>query len=204
MPRLKPPAPEASRATCDEAALVALLGRIRFGDASALGQLYDLTVGRLHALALRVLGNADDAEEALSDVYLQVWERAASYCPERGAVMAWLQTLAWSRSSDLARARRRRQPPGLHPDDTPLAYMACEEPGPQLLAERAGAGARVQAALAGLGEAQRRVLELAFGEEMSHAQIAELTGQPLGTVKSHARRGLAALRAALDPGEDAS
>lgn len=198
MSRLKSPAPEASRATCDEAALVALLGRIRFGDASALGQLYDLTVGRLHALALRVLGNADDAEEALSDVYLQVWERAASYCPERGAVMAWLQTLAWSRACDLGRARRRRQPRGLHPDDTPLAYVESEEPGPQLLAERAGAGARVQAALAGLGAAQRRVLELAYGEEMSHAKIAEVTGLPLGTVKSHAHRGLAALRAALD------
>lgn len=182
--------------------MVALLGRIRFGDASALGQLYDLTVGRLHAVAVRVLGNVDDAEEALADVYLQVWERAASYCPERGAVMAWLQTLAWSRASDLARARRRRQPPALHPDDTPLAYMESEEPGPQLVAERAGAASRVQAAMAGLGEAQRRVLELAFGEDMSHAEIAEVTGLPLGTVKSHARRGLAALREALDPTQE--
>lgn len=204
MPRLQSPAPEASRATCDEAALVALLGRIRFGDASALGQLYDLTVGRLHAVALRVLGNVDDAEEALADAYLQVWDKAASYCPERGAVMAWLQTLAWSRACDLARARRRRQPPGLHPDDSPLAYMESEDPGPQRLAEREGAAARVQAAMARLGDAQRRVLELAFGEDMSHAQIAELTGQPLGTVKSHARRGLAALRAALDLSEDGS
>jgi RNA polymerase sigma-70 factor (ECF subfamily) len=100
---------------------------------------------------------------------------------------------------DHRRARLRRQPPGLHPDDAVLAYRESEDPAPDLLAEQHGLARQVGAALAELGEAQRRVLELAFREDMSHAEIAERTGLPLGTVKSHARRGLAALRAALEP-----
>ena len=97
------------RTACDEAALVALLGRIRFGDAEALGQLYDQTLGQVHGLALRVVGNAQDAEEVVADVFLQVWEQAVGFCPERGAVMAWLLTLAWSRAVDKQRRGRRQR-----------------------------------------------------------------------------------------------
>lgn len=199
MPQLQ--SPTRLRDACDEAALVALLGRIRFGDAEALGQLYDQTLGQVYALALRVLGNPQDAEEVVADVFLQVWERAVSYCPERGAVMAWLQTLAWSRAIDLRRKLVRRSPPGLHPDDAVLAYTESEDPGPEQLARSRGFAARARQALDELPPGQRRVLELAFHEDLSHAEIAERTGLPLGTVKSHARRGLANLRSALD-GED--
>lgn len=185
----------------DDAALVALVGRIRFGDAGALGQLYDRTLGQVYGLALRVLGNAQDAEEAVADVYLQVWERAVSYCPTRGAVMAWLQTLAWSRALDHRRRSRRRSPPGLHPAGPELAYTESEDPSPEQMAERHARAGRVRAALDALAPGQRRVLELACYEELSHAEIAQRTGLPLGTVKSHARRGLAALRSAMD-GED--
>lgn len=199
MPRLL--SPTAPRVDCDDAALVALLGRIRFGDADALGQLYDQTLGQVYGLALRVLGNPQDAEEAVADVYLQVWDRAASYCPERGAVMAWLQTLAWSRALDHRRRSRRKSPPGLHPDASELTYTESEDPSPEQMAERHGRAGRVRAALDALAPGQRRVLELSCYEELSHAEIAERTGLPLGTVKSHARRGLAALRSAMD-GED--
>lgn len=199
MPLLSPTPPSTEPSSCVDPALVALVGRIRFGDAAALGEFYDLTVGRTHAIALRILGNAADAEEAVADVYLQVWERAAAYCPGRGAVLAWLQTLAWSRAMDHKRAAMRRQPPGLHPDAGQLAYIESEDPRPDWLAETQDLARRVGAALANLAEAQRRVLELAFGQDLSHAEIAERTGLPLGTVKSHARRGLAALRDALEP-----
>lgn len=196
MPRLlQTPATTPDRP--EDAELVALVGRIRFGDAEALGTLYDQTLGRVHALALRVLGNPQDAEEVVADVYLQVWDRAVAYCPERGAVMAWLQTLAWSRAIDHRRRRQRRATPGLHPGDAELAYTESEDPAPDTLAERHARAGQVRAALASLGPAQRRVLELAFYEELSHAEIAERTGLPLGTVKSHARRGLACLRSAM-------
>lgn len=199
MPQLQTPTRQ--RSACDEAALVALLGRIRFGDAEALGQLYDQTLGQVHGLALRVLGNPQDAEEVVADVYMQVWERSASYCPDRGAVMAWLQTLAWSRALDHRRRSRRHSPPGLHPDGAELTYTKSEDPTPEQMAARHLRAGRVRAALDDLAPGQRRVLELACYEELSHAEIAERTGLPLGTVKSHARRGLAALRSAMD-GED--
>ena len=199
MPQLQ--SPTRLRTACDEAALVALLGRIRFGDAEALGQLYDQTLGQVHGLALRVVGNAQDAEEVVADVFLQVWDRAVSYCPQRGAVMAWLQTLAWSRAIDHKRRLSRRSPPGLHPDDAVLAYTESEDPGPEHLAQSQALATRVRQALDELAPGQRRVLELAFYEDLSHAEIAERTGLPLGTVKSHARRGLASLRSAMD-GED--
>mgnify|MGYP006158020815 CR=1 FL=1 len=181
-----------------EAELVALVARLRFGDAEALGRLYDLALGRVYAVALRVLRDPGDAEEVVSDVFLQVWEQAATYCPERGAVMAWLQTLAWSRAVDrLRRLRRHRVPEGLHPDALPAAYTPGEGDPAEGLLDALGNAARVREAFARLSPAQREVLALAYGEDLSHPEIAARTGLPLGTVKSHARRGLAALRAAL-------
>ena len=183
---------------CLEAELVALVGRLRFGDAEALGRLYDLSLGRVYAVALRVLRDPADAEEVVSDVFLQVWEQAAAYCPERGSVLAWLQTLAWSRAVDrLRRLRRHRAVEPLHPDATVAAYASGEgDPGEVMLASF-GNARRVREAFAALTPAQRQVLSLAYGDELSHPEIAERTGLPLGTVKSHARRGMAALRAAL-------
>lgn len=190
--------PESASPPADDAALVALVQRIRHGDTDALGRLYDLSLGRVYGIALRVLGQAEDAEEVVSDVFVQVWESASRYCPERGGVLAWLQTLAWSRAVDRRRRNRwrRRECAELHPDDPALAYRPCED---QLVTwlDRLSRVQRLGPALAALSPAQRRVIELAFKEDLSHAEIALRTGLPLGTVKSHARRALAALRSAL-------
>ena len=187
----------------DESALVALMGRIRFGDAEALGTLYDLALGRVYGLALRVLRQPQDAEEVVGDVFLQVWDQAVSYCPQRGSVMAWLQTLAWSRSVDrLRRLRRQRLEQPLHPDGDEDAYRAGEDQPADALLDHLGNVQSLRRAFEHLTPIQRRVLELAYHEELSQPEIAERTGLPLGTVKSHARRGLAALREALQEGTD--
>ena len=187
----------------DEAALVALMGRIRFGDADALGSLYDLALGRVYGLALRVLRQPQDAEEVVSDVFLQVWDQAVSYCPQRGSVMAWLQTLAWSRAVDrLRRLRRQRLETPLHPEGDEDAYASGEDLPVDALLDHLGNVQALQQAFASLSPVQRTVLELAYREELSQPEIAERTGLPLGTVKSHARRGLAALREALQEGTD--
>ncbi|KFN52150.1 hypothetical protein N790_03370 [Arenimonas malthae CC-JY-1] len=195
MPVVSPP-PAVSPATPDEAALVALVGRIRFGDAEALGQLYDLTVGRVYALALRVLRQPQDAEEVVGDVFLQVWEQAVGYCPERGTVLPWLLTLAWSRAVD-RRRRRGAQSREVHPEALGDAYRESEEDPASELLEHLANVQRLAPALAALSPAQRTVLMLAYHEDLSQPEIALRTGLPVGTVKSHARRGLAALRAAL-------
>lgn len=197
------PAAKALPDAPDEAALVALMGRIRFGDAEALGRLYDLALGRVYGLALRVLRQPQDAEEVVSDVFLQVWDQAVSYCPERGSVMAWLQTLAWSRAVDRQRRlRRQRLETPLHPEGDEDAYENSEAQPADALLDHLGNVQALQRAFQALTPVQRTVLELAYHEELSQPEIAERTGLPLGTVKSHARRGMAALRDALQDGKD--
>ncbi|MGH8049636.1 MAG: sigma factor, partial [Arenimonas sp.] len=77
--------------------------RIAKQDADALAKLYELTVSRVYAVVMRVLRHAADAEEVISDVYLQVWEKANRFESERGSVMAWMNTIAWSRAVDKLR-----------------------------------------------------------------------------------------------------
>ena len=176
----------------------ALLRGVLARDQSALARLYDLTADRINAVAQRVLGNAHDAEEVVVDVFQQVWNRAAQYEAGRGSVLRWLLVIAQTRALDLRRRlrdRSRTQP--LHPDVDDVAYTAREERSVSDLLDAVAGGTAVHAALATLSAQQRRLLELAFLREQSHQEIAAAEGLPLGTVKSHIRRGLLALREAL-------
>lgn len=165
---------------------------------AALGRLFDLCADRVFGVALRVLGDRDDAEEAVSDVFQQVWERAASYAPERGSVMSWLLVIAYTRSIDIKRrVKERRRHDPLHPDEQGETYTECEDRGIVDLLDLMTSGTAIHGALSELPERQRTLITMAFMEDLSHQQIAERTGLPLGTVKSHIRRGLMQLRDAL-------
>ena len=183
----------------DEAAmLAALIERIGQRDSQALSRLYELTLGRVYALSMRVLENPADAQETVGDVYLQVWAKAADYDAERGEPLAWLQTLAWSRALDRRRRRQRQsREVELHPEEPQVAYTECEEVSVEQAAERWWSARAVHRAFVELSEPQQIVLRLLFEEDMSQQEVAEKTGWPLGTVKSHSRRGLAVLREAL-------
>jgi RNA polymerase sigma-70 factor (ECF subfamily) len=198
--------PAAGLPNDDEQLLRSLIVRIRARDEQALASLYDLTLGRVYGLVLRVVRQPADAEEVVGDLYMHVWEKAADYAPERGAVMAWLQTQAWSRAVDrLRRVRRRSQEVSLHPEEGEAAYRECEGLGVEQIAEACYASQGIRQAFKSLTDAQQNILQLAFFEDMSHQEISDRTGIPLGTVKSHARRGLAALRAVLgDEGRELS
>lgn len=180
--------------------IAGLLAQVARGDAAALGRLYDASLSAVYGLILRVLRNDADAEEVVGDVYLQVWERAGDFDPARGAALAWLRTLAWSRAIDRQRRQRRHglEVP-LHPDEDSPAYawMECEGLRPEEAASAWSSARAVRQAFSTLTDIQQRILHLAFEQDMSHQDIARHTSLPLGTVKSHARRGLAALRAAL-------
>ena len=176
-----------------------LVGRIRARDQRALGRLYDLTADRVYGVALRVLGNVHDAEEIVCDVFQQVWQRAAQFMPERGTALRWLLVIAHSRALD---ARRRLRPERfnqpLHPEGTEDAYTDDEtRPVDQLLDALRG-GTAVHRAMSELGEEQRKLIALAFFAGLTHQEISERVGMPLGTVKSHIRRGLARLREYLE------
>lgn len=182
----------------DEEQLASLLRSVAGRDAQALARFYDLSLGCVYGLILRVVRNPADAEEVVSDLYLQVWDKAAEYCRERGSVLAWLKTLAWSRAVDRQRkCSRHAGEVELHPEAVEDAYTECEGLSVEQTAEAWSSARAVQATFATLSDIQRQVLTLAFHQDMSHQDIATLTRLPLGTVKSHVRRGLASLRQAL-------
>ena len=183
----------------DEAMWRGLIARMREREEAALGQLYDAAADRLYAVALRVLGDVADAEEAVADAFAQAWEQAERYDPQRGSVMAWLLLMTRSRALD----RRRRRETGfvrLGGEEGEKALEREESPsrGAEDLLDLLQHGGALHAALATLAPAPRQLIKLAFLEDLSHQQIADHTGMPIGTVKSHIRRGLERLRQALE------
>ena len=194
------PGPEDNGET-ERAELQAVLLRIADHDEHALGRFYDLTLSRIYGLILRVVRNPADAEEVVGDVYLQVWEKACDFRPERGCVLAWLKTLAWSRAVDRQRrGRKYAMEVELHPEAPESAYTECESRNAEAALMAWSSADAVAKAFRVLSDVQKLILTLAFQQDMSHQDIAQHTGLPLGTVKSHARRGLAALRTALGGG----
>lgn len=181
-----------------EADLVGLIERLSARDTRALNELYAHTVDRLYALACKVAGDTRDAEEVVADVYQYVWERAHEYDAGRGCVLAWLSMLTWSRASD---RRRRRRPEvdlsTLHPNPADATYTLREGNSTADAVEAFVDGHRVRNALTRLRADQRQLILMAFFEGASHGDIAARTGLPLGTVKSHIRRGMESLRLEL-------
>jgi RNA polymerase sigma-70 factor (ECF subfamily) len=178
---------------------VELLRRIAGGDVRAVAELYDRHAGMLLALALRIVRDRAEAEDVVHDAFVLVGERAGQYVPERGAVGAWLVTLARNLSIDRTRRRDRR---GTIARDVlahdPEAKAAATPPDPEAQVAGAAERERVRRALAKLPDVQRATLEIAFFEGLTYAEIAEREGVPLGTIKSRAARALATLREALD------
>ncbi|WP_308190754.1 sigma-70 family RNA polymerase sigma factor [Streptomyces sp. HPF1205] len=150
--------------------------------------------GFVHALARRALGDARDAEDVTQQVFAAAWRGRDNYRADRGAFAAWLAGITRRKVADALAARSRR---------AELTALAAEHlsadpgPGPESDPETALDRVVVTAALARLSAPQRRVLRLAFYQDLTQTQIARITGWPLGTVKSHTRRGLDRLRSCL-------
>ncbi|MDG5805632.1 sigma-70 family RNA polymerase sigma factor [Streptomyces ossamyceticus] len=164
------------------------------GDETCLAVAYERWSALVHALARRSLGDTAEAEDVTQQVFLGVWRGRHGYRPERGAVGAWIVGITRRRIADALSARTRR------------ADLAASAGTALALAGRPGRGEDPEAALdrvvirselARLPAPQRRVLHLAFYEDLTQTQIAERTGLPLGTVKSHTRRGLRRLHGRL-------
>lgn len=176
-------------------ALAHLIQRMAQGDEAALARLYDLTLARVYALALRITARRDLAEEVCVETYWQAWREAVRYDAARGQPLAWLMVMTRSRALDTLRRLDRAiscPDPETHlewessPDASPLDRLMANE--------AAGALGR---AIAVLTPVQRQMVGLAFYRDLSHQEISEQTGLPLGTVKSHLKRAQDALRTAL-------
>jgi len=170
----------------------ALIRRMAQGDRDAFAAFYDRYAALAFALVRRILVQPAEAEEVLQEVFWQAWSEAGRYDPRRGSPEAWLLMRARSRAIDRVRAIRRRSETFVAPADESLAQAPDgRTPGPGVLAEERKL---VHGALARLPDAQRRVIELAFYEGLTQAEIAERLGEPLGTVKTRTRAGLERLR----------
>jgi RNA polymerase sigma-70 factor (ECF subfamily) len=188
----------AARAASEEAALVVEILRIAGGNAPALSALYGSTVARLYSLARSVLRCPDDAEEVICDVFLFVWHNARRYDPQRGSVMGWLLIIVRSRSIDRLRKRQTSVSAhdGMVSSRERSSALAAETP--EEILRHFETNSRVTGALALQSPVRRSLIILAFFEGLCHEEIAEATGLPLGTVKSHIRRTLKSMRKTLD------
>lgn len=185
--------------------LAFLVRAVAAGDHGAMAGLYDATQRFVFTLIARLVRDRSTAEEVTLDVYLQVWRKAASYTSERGKVLAWLLTIARSRALDRSRAERVRavETNALTVEERNdlVAPCSCD---PNSEPEREERCQLVSKALAALPELQRRAVELAYFGGLSHSEIAERLGEPLGTVKTRVRLGMIKLREMLRPLEQVS
>jgi RNA polymerase sigma factor (sigma-70 family) len=172
-----------------------LIAAMSEGDEWALEQLYDATVSKLYALARAILRSVEDAEEVVCATYAYAWANAAEYDHHRGNALGWLLMLCRSRSLDVLRQRRVNL---VSRESEPLDSLVAEDAQPDDLFALLQRSSRVRAALAQLTPERRRLISLAFLQDLSHQQIAETTGMALGTVKSHLRRALTQLRDLLE------
>jgi RNA polymerase sigma-70 factor (ECF subfamily) len=179
----------------DRAADRSALERMARGDQTALAELYDRHARPVYSLALRIVQDPSDAEDVVQDVFSQAWRQASRYDAARGAVGAWLLTVARSRAIDRLRAKRVR------PDVAAPAKMVRDVLDPAVLQDAQLVSgeqvARVRSALAELPMPQRSALELAYYEGLTHAEIAARLKEPLGTVKTRIRLAMMKLRDAL-------
>lgn len=184
----------------DDEALARLVARVMRQDEAALAQLYEQLSGRVYAVALRITRQVACAEEVLQDTFWQVWRQAPRFDPRRGSAVAWVMLMARSRALDAIRSRSRdptQSSQQLLDDDEATTDDGAADPMDLLLAVRRDGALHAQ--LAKLDPLRRQLIALAFFRGMTHDEIAEHTGLPLGTVKSHFRRTLMALQAALGP-----
>ena len=186
-------------ATVQQIADREMIERIGRGDQSAFSALYDRLSRPLYSLALRMLGDAGDAQDALQDVFLQIWSRAATYNPEQSTVFSWTVLLTRSRVIDRLRARKRRLrvvDSATGDEDAEVADASTMESAADT-ADRNDEAARVRSVLNNLPSEQREAIELAFFGHLTHHEIAARLGEPLGTIKARIRRGLLKLRERL-------
>ena len=177
-------APRADGATDAE-----LMERVRASDQNAMAQVFDRYSGLVYSVAMRVLGDMAQAEDVMQEIFFQIWRNSDSFVQGRGSLGAWLVVVARNRAIDLL--RRRKPTDSVEEVVLPSSFNLAAEAEHNAMIEK------VQKVLQELPAEQQRSMELAFFEGLSHSEIAEKTGDPLGTVKTRIRLALITLRKAF-------
>ena len=166
-----------------------LLGLVRRGDEQAMASLFDRYSKVVYSVALRVLRDPASAEDVLQEVFMQIWRSPDGFIATRGSLGGWLAVVSRNRSIDALRRKR----PTEAVDEIALAspFNLAEESERTVMIEKA------REVIVLLPAEQRKTLEMAFFDGLTHSEIAEMTGDPLGTVKTRIRSALLTLRKAF-------
>jgi len=151
--------------------------------------IYDRYSGVVYSVALRVLGDTGAAEDILQEILMQLWRNPEIYDASRGSLGAWLAVITRNRAIDALRKRR--------PETDISDVVVSVEPDLAGSADWSRALGKIRGVLGTMPAAQRSALEMSFFEGLTHPEIAEKTGEPLGTVKTRIRSGLLTLRKAF-------
>ncbi len=172
------------------------LSRCALDDQRAFAALYEASSAKLFAVAVRITRRKDWAEEVLQESFVKIWHHAGNYDADKSAPMTWMTAIVRNRALDWLRRPREVQT-----SDELEAFMEGvpdEGPGPEELAALTAQAAKLQECMQQLGADQQRSITLAFFHGLSHGELAEKMGKPLGTVKTWVRRGLDRLRQCLE------
>jgi RNA polymerase sigma factor (sigma-70 family) len=170
--------------------------RFAAGDEQALAWAYERWAGQVHGMAVRAFGPGPDAEDVTQQTFVSAWTGRAGFRPDQGPLPAWLVGICRHKIADTW-ARRERQ---RRTNEAAMSEAHASPSGPVTAGVDTAVADRVLLLdeLDRIGQPQRGIIELAFFEDLTHAQIAARTGLPLGTIKSHIRRTLERLRTRLE------
>ena len=180
-----------------------LLARAGLGDRAAFATLYNKTSSHLFAVVLRINRDRGQAEDVLQEIYVNVWRSASSFDAAQSQPLTWLTRVARNRAIDSLR-RTQTQPQfenrfsGEEEDNDVYDDKADDAPGPLDLLSQASDARALTDCMQDLSAPQRQSVAMAFYDGLSHAEVAEKMGQPLGTVKSWVRRALTSLKGCLE------
>lgn len=168
-----------------------LVRRLRGGDEGAFSELYSLYGRLVHSIAVRLVGNHHDAEDVTQQVFVSAWRSRDSLREDAGSLAGWLATITRRRCADLAASRSRTT----HTEHAAAAVATLQKPvDPARVVEEV----TLAHTLAALGEPRKTIVRMAILDDLRHEDIADALDMPLGTVKSHIRRGLLHLRSRLE------
>jgi len=192
-----PDATAESGVTAARQHLAELLQATADGDRDAFGELYQATAAKLYGLALRIVKDDNKAQECMQDAFIRIWEHAGDYRPDRGAPLTWMGTIVRRRALDRVRRQDRERMLDDPEDLTRKMDRVAHTEGPEE-GRSPGEWEALAGALGQLRQEQQEALRLAYFEGLSHPEVAERMGIPLGTVKTWIRRGMEKMRACLD------
>ncbi len=193
---LAPQSAAPDRIKSQDEELTSLLAATGLHDRKAFKQLYELTSAQMYGIALRILDRQAWAQDVLQEAYIKIWKNASSYQAHRAAPRTWMVSIVRNQALDFLRKHNHEASPMLDIESIDESLSEEALPGEALALNQEGQ--RLSDCLKRLQGEQRQVIALAYFRGLSHEQLSQHSGHPLGTIKTWIRRGLDQLRGCLE------